>query len=315
MADQDKVFSGCMPALMTPCDSDGVPDYAALVAKGVELIDAGMSAVVYCGSMGDWPLLTDEQRQEGVRQLVEAKVPVVVGTGAQNTAVAVAHAAHAAAIGAAGLMVIPRVLSRGSSAAAQKAHFAAILAAASDVPAVIYNSPYYGFETRADLFFELRADHSNLIGFKEFGGAASLSYAAEQITAGDNGLTLMVGVDTQVFHGFVNCGAKGAITGVGNALPVEVLRLVELCEKAAGGNAEARRLAKELDSALAVLASFDEGPDLVLYYKYLMVLEGSDEYTHHFNSSDELSPSQRAFLKDQWALFRAWWSNWPGVKG
>jgi len=313
MSNQGNVFSGCIPALMTPCDADGVPNYAALVAKGVELIDAGMSGVVYCGSMGDWPLLTDEQRQEGVRQLVEAKVPVVVGTGAQNTASAVAHAAHAAEVGAAGLMVIPRVLSRGSSPAAQKAHFGAILSAASDIPAVIYNSPHYGFETRADLFFELREKHSNLIGFKEFGGAESLSYAAEQITAGDNGLTLMVGVDTQVFHGFVNCGAKGAITGVGNALPVEVLRLVELCEKAAAGDVEARRLAKELDTALAVLATFDEGPDLVLYYKYLMVLEGSDEFNHHFNPSDELSPSQRAFLTEQWTLFRTWWSAWPGA--
>lgn len=314
MSNQGNVFTGCMPALMTPCAADGTPDYAALVAKGRELIAAGMSAVVYCGSMGDWPLLTDEQRQEGVRRLAAAKVPVVVGTGAQNTASAVAHAAHAAAVGAAGLMVIPRVLSRGSSAAAQKAHFGDILAAARDVPAVIYNSPYYGFETRADLFFELRAKHANLIGFKEFGGADSLSYAAEQITAGDNGLTLMVGVDTQVFHGFVNCGATGAITGVGNALPVEILRLVELCELAAGGDVEARRMAKELDNALAVLASFDEGPDLVLYYKYLMVLEGNQEYTRHFNSSDELSASQRAFLKDQWTLFRTWWSNWPGAK-
>jgi 4-hydroxy-tetrahydrodipicolinate synthase len=312
MSIQGNVFTGCMPALMTPCAADGTPDYAALVAKGVELIDAGMSAVVYCGSMGDWPLLTDAQRQEGVRQLAAANVPVVVGTGAQNTNSAIAHAAHAAAVGAAGLMVIPRVLSRGSSAVAQRAHFSGILAAASDVPAVIYNSPYYGFETKADLFFELRKKHPNLIGFKEFGGAGSLSYAAEQITAGDNGLTLMVGVDTQVFHGFVNCGATGAITGVGNALPVEILRLVELCEQAAAGDVEARRLAKELDNALAVLASFDEGPDLVLFYKYLMVLEGNDEYTRHFNPSDELSASQRAFLKDQWTLFRAWWRNWPG---
>ena len=53
-------------------------------------------------------------------------------------------------------MVIPRVLSRGSVLAAQKAHFSAILSAAPDLRAVIYNSPYYGFATRADLFFELR---------------------------------------------------------------------------------------------------------------------------------------------------------------
>ena len=79
-----------------------------------------------------------------------------------------------------------------------------------ELPAVIYNSPYYGFATRADLFFDLRAEFPNLVGFKEFGGADSLTYAAENITAGDPDLTLMVGVDTAVFHGVVRCGAKGA---------------------------------------------------------------------------------------------------------
>src|SRR5690606_16076120 len=221
---------------------------------------------------GDWPLLTDAQRMEGVERLVQAGVPVVVGTGAVNTASAVAHAAHAQKVGAKGLMVIPRILSRASVIAAQKAHFKAILSAAPDLPAVIYNSPYYGFATRADLFFALRAEHPNLIGFKEFGGAADLRYAAEHITSQDDAVTLMVGVDTNVFHGFVNCGAKGAITGIGNALPREVLHLVSLCEQAAKGNAKARARAKELDDALAVLSSFDEGPDLVLYYKHLMVL-------------------------------------------
>ncbi len=152
-----------------------------------------------------------------------------------------------------------------------------------------------------------------LVGFKEFGGAKSLSYAAENITAGNSDLTLMVGVDTQVFHGFVNCGATGAITGVGNALPREVLRLIELCEQAADGDDEARQLASELDAALNVLASFDEGTDLVLYYKYLMVLEGNAEYSHHFNPTDTLSDSQREFVHDQWHTFRTWWRDWPGA--
>ena len=195
-----------------------------------------MRAVVYCGSMGDWPLLDDEQRKTGVEQLVAAGVPVIVGTGAQNTARAAGLASHAAEVGADGLMVIPRVLSRGSSPAAQREHFSAVLDAAPELPAVIYNSPYYGFETRADLFFALRDAHKNLVGFKEFGGADSLSYAAEHITGGNPDLTLMVGVDTQVVHGFVRCGATGAITGVGNALPREILHLVKLCERAANGD-------------------------------------------------------------------------------
>jgi 4-hydroxy-tetrahydrodipicolinate synthase len=306
----DNIFTGTIPALMTPCTAERKTDFDALVKKGRELIDAGMSAVVYCGSMGDWPLLTEAQRQEGVARLVAAGVPTIVGTGAVNSKEAVSHAAHAAKVGAQGLMVIPRLLSRGSSPAAQKAHFSAILEAAPGLPAVIYNSPYYGFATRADLFFELRAKHPNLIGFKEFGGAADLRYAAEHITSQDDQVTLMVGVDTQVFHGFVNCGATGAITGIGNALPREVLHLVSLSRKAAAGDAVARRQARELEAALLVLSSFDEGTDLVLFYKYLMVLNGDTEYTLHFNATDALSASQRVYAETQYALFRSWYANW-----
>jgi len=306
------VFQGCIPALMTPCTSNGQPDFDALVLKAKELIDLGMRAVVYCGSMGDWPLLTDSQRQEGVARLAQAGVPVVVGTGAQNPKIAAEHAAHAQKVGAAGLMVIPRVLSRGTSTSAQRSHFAGILSAAKNLPAVIYNSPYYGFQTKADLFFDLHKQFPNLVGFKEFGGAESLSYAAEHITTGNPNLARMVGVDTQVFHGFVRCGAVGAITGVGNALPRQVLRLIDLCKKAAAGCVESRRLAQELDSALAVLSKYDEGPDLVLYYKHLMVLEGNPQYIHHFNNSDALSLSQKAFLEEQWKQFKSWWSQWPG---
>ena len=309
----ENIFTGCIPALMTPCTSERLPDFDALVAKGKELIDIGMSGVVYCGSMGDWPLLTNAQRQEGVARLVEAGVPTIVGTGAVNTKEAVSHAAHASNVGAHGLMVIPRVLSRGASISAQKAHFAAILEAAPDLPAVIYNSPYYGFATRADLFFELREKHPNLIGFKEFGGAEDLRYAAENITSKDEDVTLMVGVDTTVYHGFVNCGATGAITGIGNALPKEVLQLVSLSKKAANGDAKARRLAKELDEALSVLSSFDEGADLVLYYKHLMVLNGDKEYKLHFNEYDALSDAQRNYLEKQYELFRSWYSAWSSA--
>ena len=135
------IFSGCIPALMTPCTADRKPDFDALVRMGKELIAKGMRAVVYCGSMGDWPLLTDDERMQGVERLVNAGVPVIVGTGAVNSKLAAEHAAHAQKAGAHGLMVIPRVLSRGPSISAQRAHFKAVLAAAPDLPAVIYNSP------------------------------------------------------------------------------------------------------------------------------------------------------------------------------
>lgn len=312
MSSSRPIFEGCLPALMTPCDANGVINYDALVATATDLIEQGMRGVIYCGSMGDWALLTDEQRMEGIRRLVEAGVPTVVGTGAQNTRIAAAHAAHARKVGADGLMVIPRVLSRGTSHAAQRCHFGEILKAGGDLPSVIYNSPHYGFETKADLFFDLRREFPSLMGFKEFGGAAALSYAAEFITSTDESLILMAGVDTQVYQGFVNCGATGAITGVGNAFPKEILRFIALCESAAKGNQRDRRLALELSVALTVLSIFDEGPDLVLYYKELMVLEGHEAYRHQLNSFDKLSPSQKQYLHNQHALFRSWWADWEG---
>ena len=179
---------------------------------------------------------------------------------------------------------------------------------------MIYNSPYYGFETKAELFFELHDKYNNLVGFKEFGGAASLTYAAENITGDNPELVLMVGVDTQVVHGYVRCGAKGAITGVGNALPAQVLRLIELSERAATGDTDALQLANELDAALMELSRLDEGPDLVLFYKRLMVLEGHSEYAHHINKSDALGASQEAFIETEWRRFRDWWSSWPGTE-
>jgi 4-hydroxy-tetrahydrodipicolinate synthase len=309
-----QVFQGTIPALMTPCGPDRRPDFDALVRAGKRLVEAGMSGLVYAGSMGDWPLLSLEQRMEGVERLIGAGLPVMVGTGAQNTAQAAALARHAKSKGAAGLMIIPRVLSRGSSAAAQRGHFAAVLEAAVDLPSVIYNSPYYGFQTRAELFFDLRRDYPHLVGFKEFGGAESLSYAAEHIAGRPDDIALLVGVDTEVFHGVVNCGACGVITGIGNVFPREVLRLVELCGRAAKGDGEARRLALELDGALAPLSVFDEGVDLVLYFKRLMTLQGHEEYALNLNAFDVLSEAQENFAVRRFKTFRAWYENWPGAK-
>jgi 4-hydroxy-tetrahydrodipicolinate synthase len=309
------VFTGVIPALMTPCKADRTPDFDALVRKGQDLMAAGMSGVVYCGSMGDWPLLTDAQRMEGVARLTAAGIPVIVGTGAVNTASAAAHAAHAQASGAAGLMLIPRVLSRGASAVAQRHHFKTVLAAAPHLPAVIYNSPYYGFETKADLFFALRAEHPNLVGFKEFGGAAAMTYAAEHITSAGDGVILMAGVDTGVFHGYVKCGAVGTITGIGNVIPKEILHFVALARAAAAGDMDARVRARELGEALEVLSSWDEGCDLVLYYKHLMVLQGHAEYALHFNPTDALTASQKGWAEAQFTQFRTWYAQWSTLPG
>jgi len=91
-----------------------------------------------------------------------------------------------------------------------------------------------------------------------------------------------------------------------------VLKLISLCTQAAKGDAQARIYARELEEALIVLSTFDEGPDLVLYYKYLLYLQGDPDYQHHFIETDELSASQKGFAKTQFELFQSWWQSWPG---
>ena len=159
-------------------------------------------------------------------------------------------------------------------------------------------------------FFELRKKYNHSVGFKEFGGAGALSYAAENITEKDKELALVVGVDTQVFHGIVNWGATGVITGIGNVIPEAVIKLFDLCIEASNGVVNSRRLAIELNDSLKVLSTFDEGPDLVLYYKFLLYLKGEKEYDHNFNVFDKLNGSQREFATKQLNLFNEWWKNW-----
>ena len=252
---------------------------------------------------------------EGVERLTDTGLPIFVGTGAINTKSAVAHATHAQKMGAAALMVIPRVLSRDTSPTAQKNHFKANLESAPDVPAIISAGPFYGFATRAALFFSLRAEQFNLVGFKEFGGKNDLRDATESTTSQNDRVTLMVGVDTEAYHGFVNCGTIGSITGIEPALPRGALLLAALSRKASAGHAEARQRAQEMTETLHVLSSFDEGPDLVLYYTHLLVLNGEEEYRIHFNETDELTDSQKHYCEQQYDLFRIWFADWSKQGG
>ncbi len=309
------IFQGCAPAIMTPCDANGRPDFDELVRVAEGLIAKGMKAVIWAGSMGGGPNLSRADRKEGVRRLVDAGISVIVGTGHQNPLVSVEITKHAREVGAAGLMIIPRQSSRVACEPAQYAHFCAVLEAAGDLPCVIYNSKYYGFEVKAKLFFQLREGYKNLVGFKEFCGAEALFYAATNITSGNDNLILAVGVDTAVCYGYLNCGATGAITGIGNILPEQVLYMIKLCEQAAAGGkhaALARRYALELEESFGTLARYDEGPDLVLYYKYLMVLAGYEKFEHSLIPTDKLSDTQKAHAKAQYQQFLRWWGAWEG---
>ena len=103
--------------------------------------------------------------------------------------------------------------------------------------------------------------------------------------------------------------------GIGVVMPREVLTLCNLCRAAAAGDVEARAKALELEAAFHVLSSYDEGPDLVLYFKYMLLLQGETEYALHFIETDTLSASQRGYVEAQFALFNTWFAGWSKQGG
>jgi len=302
---------GLLSFPLTDFDAQGDFNARGYAERLEWLAPYGASALFAAGGTGEYFSLSGAEYGQVVKTAVDTcrgKVPIIAGAGGP-TRTAIAHAQEAERLGAQGLLLLPHYLTEAS----QDGLIAHVEQVCKSVRfgVIVYNRNVCRLSPES--LAKLAERCPNLIGFKEFGGADSLTYAAENITSGDPELTLMIGVDTQVVHGFVRCGARGAITGVGNALPTEILRLVELCRKAAHGDHEAYRLATELDEALAVLSRYDEGPDLVLYYKHLMVLEGSPEYAHQVNPDDKLSASQKAQLENQWRQFRSWWAGWPGT--
>ena len=166
-----------------------------------------------------------------------------------------------------------------------------------------------GFNSSIDLDSSTSGDQS-LLASSVTSLTVNAGDGADTITlsAALTGLTGAVTINGDGGNDTVNLNADITFAS-GNSLNVD------LTNDAAGGDVEARRLALELDEALRVLSTFDEGPDLVLHYKALMVLEGHAAYEHHINPSDTLSPTQRAHTHAQWRLFREWWKAWPGAQG
>ena len=166
--------------------------------------------------------------------LVRAGVKVIVGTGAQNPMRAAALAAHARKVGAAGLMIIPRVLSRGTSPAAQYAHFAGILEAGDGLPSVIYNNPVaYSIDLTPRLLAEL-ADEPRFTAIKE--SSADLRRITDIRNLLGDRYEILTGVDDLALESLV-LGCTGWIAGLVCAFPKETVAIYRLVQ--AGRTTEA----------------------------------------------------------------------------
>ena len=257
-------FRSVIPALLTPFTDDLEVAPERLTDNTRFLLEAGISDVVVCGTMGEAGALSDDERQLVIETAVATGAQVTVGISSPDGPAAARRAEQAAELGAFGLMCLPPTTYVADERELD-AHFDAALAA-TDLPVMIYNNPE---ASRQDLSPEtiagLAERHERIVAVKECSGdARRIAHLVE--LAGER-LDVLIGGDDWALEGYA-AGAVGWVSGVANIAPVQCL---ELEAKVAEGALDA---ARDLHTRLLPLGRLDMTPKLVQYFKAALDLTG-----------------------------------------
>ena len=210
------IFTGAATALITPLTADGV-DYEALGRLIDWQIDSGIDALVICGTTGEGSTLTDEEHRQVLRYSLEraaGRVPMIAGTGSNDTAYAIELTKYACQIGYDAMLVVTPYYNK----ATQKgliATFTAI-ADASTKPLILYNVPSRTGVSIEPATYAALADHPNIQAIKEANG--NISKIVETAALVGNKLDIYSGNDDQIVP-VLACGGKGVISVLSNLLP------------------------------------------------------------------------------------------------
>ncbi|MDX1968317.1 MAG: dihydrodipicolinate synthase family protein [Planctomycetaceae bacterium] len=212
-------WHGVYPAAVTHFHDDDTLDIPATLKHLDVMLDAGVHGMIMLGSVGENYTLTMEEKLTVLRASVEhiaGRVPVLSGVAENSTALACTYAAEAQRLGADGLMVLPAMIYK-SDARETIAHFRAV-AAASELPIMIYNNPLaYAVDCTPAMFAEL-ADEPKFVAIKESSGDVRRLTDLKNLV-GDRYI-LFSGVDDLVLESIL-LGATGWISGLVNAFPKE----------------------------------------------------------------------------------------------
>ena len=190
-------FGRVLSAMITPFDEEGELDLEVAVALARHLAANGNDGLVLAGTTGEAPVLTDDERLSLFAAVIEAvDIPIVAGTGTNDTRHSVHLTREAKALGAAGVLAVCPYYNRPSQAGID-AHMRAI-AEASDLPVMVYDIPVRtGRKIATPLLLQLANDVPNIVALKDAAGnpgetAALISNAPHgfEVYSGDDGLTL-----------------------------------------------------------------------------------------------------------------------------
>jgi len=190
-------FGTVLSAMITPFDANGALDLDMAQRVARWLVEHGNDGLVVAGTTGESPTLTDAERLDLIKAVAEAvTVPVVAGTGTNDTPHSVGLTTQAAALGAAGVLIVGPYYNRPPQAGIE-AHIRAC-AAATDLPVMVYDVPgRTGKRIATDVLLRCFREVPNVVAFKDATGdppgAAALVHAlgdAIEIYSGDDSLTL-----------------------------------------------------------------------------------------------------------------------------
>ena len=235
------VFEGVATALITPLDENGV-NYD-LFGKLVDWqIEQGVNALVACGTTGESSTLTDAEHKEAIKFVVEraaGRVPVIAGTGSNDTDYAVELTKYACQVGADAMLVVTPYYNKATQNGLIKMF--ETIADASTKPIILYNVPSRTGVNIAPKTCAALAEHENIIAIKEASG--NISQIAEVAHLVEGKMDIYSGNDDQIVP-IMSLGGKGVISVLSNVLPKET---VAMCDKfRAGDIAGSRQLQLEL---------------------------------------------------------------------
>lgn len=214
---KNTLFTGAATALVTPMTKEGTVDYESF-ARLVEFqINGGIDALVVCGTTGEASTLTDDEHREAIKFVVKqaaGRVPVIAGTGSNDTDYAVDLTKFSCDAGVDGVLVVTPYYNKATQKGLIKMY--ETIADASTKPMILYNVPSRTGVNIAPETYAALADHENIAAVKEASGDFS-KLAQTMALVGDK-LDIYSGNDDQIVP-MLALGAKGVISVLSNIMP------------------------------------------------------------------------------------------------
>jgi len=238
---EQPVFRGVATALITPLDENGV-NYEAF-GKVIEWqISEGVNALVIAGTTGEGSTLSDEEHRAVLHyavQKVGGRVPVIAGTGSNDTAYAIDLTRYACGIGCDAMLVVTPYYNKATQKGLIRMFTA--IADASTRPVILYNVPSRTGCNIEPATYAVLAEHPNICGIKEANG--NISKIVDTFARIGGKLDLYSGNDDQIVP-ILAMGGQGVISVLSNVMPAKTVEMCDLFFK--GDVAGAAKLQCEL---------------------------------------------------------------------